>query len=173
MEKYILHKNVFQYNTIDATEIPFSQSVVDACRANACGRYATSWTCPPGVGDIKELESKIKSYKKALVFSCKYDLEDSFDFEGMMEGAKTTQELLFEILDDMKADGVDYMALGCEGCILCKECTYPDAPCRFPDKATPSIEACGISVVELSKKLNINYHNGPNTVTFFCTILTR
>ena len=62
-------------------------------------------------------------------------------------------------------------ALGCEGCDICEKCTYPDAPCRFPEKAIPSIEACGISVVELSKLIGLNYNNGPCTVTYFCMIL--
>ena len=31
-------------------------------------------------------------------------------------------------------------------CGICKTCTYPDAPCRFPDRARRSMEACGIDV---------------------------
>ena len=173
MEKYLKNKNVHEYKIINPTEIPFSQEVVDACKANRCGKFGTCWTCPPGVGDFRELEAKIKSFNKAVVFSCKYDLEDSFDFETMVEGAKTTANILIEIREELKRDGVIHMALGCEGCVLCEKCTYPDSPCRFPDKATPSVEACGINVVELSRKIGIKYNNGTNAVTYFCILLTQ
>ncbi|MBR2616748.1 MAG: hypothetical protein IKC56_00735 [Clostridia bacterium] len=54
---------------------------------------------------------------------------------------------------------------------MCKTCTYPTAPCRFPDRARTSMEACGINVVELAKEVGINYVNGQNTVTYFSLIL--
>ncbi len=171
IEKYLDSPEIFQYKLIDTAEIPFSQAVVDMCRANRCGKYGTCWTCPPGVGELRELESRIKSYKTACVFTCKYNLEDSFDFEGMVAGQKSAKSVLRSITDRLRADGERFMALGCEGCDLCEKCTYPDAPCRFPEKAVPSVEACGINVVELAGKSGIGYNNGTNTVTYFCIIL--
>lgn len=171
MEQLLSHPGIFQYKIIDSAEIPFSQLVVEACKENRCGRYGTCWTCPPGVGEAKELERKIKAFPKAAVFTCKYDLEDSFDFEGMMEGAKETQKILYELLDELRKENANFMALGCEGCGLCEKCSYPSEPCRFPGKAIPSVEACGIYVVELAKNIGVNYNNGPDTVTYFCLIL--
>lgn len=171
IEKYINLSEIFQYKLIETSEIPFSQAVVDMCKANRCGMYGTCWTCPPGVGELSEIEKKIKDYRYALVFTCKCDLEDSFDFEGMTAGRKRAQFVLSGITEKLRADGKKFMALGCEGCDLCDKCTYPDAPCRFPEKAVPSVEACGINVVELAKKAGINYNNGENTVTYFCVIL--
>lgn len=171
IEKYFVGSGIFQYKLIKPDEIPFSQAVVDMCKANRCGKYGTCWTCPPGVGALDELERKIKSYKTACVFTCRYDLEDSFDFEGMVEGQKSAKRILQNIIEQLQADGKKFMALGCEGCGLCEKCTYPDSPCRFPGKAVPSVEACGINVVELAKKIGINYNNGADTVTYFCVIL--
>ncbi len=165
---YFRHPAVTEYRVIDVAEIPFSEAVLDACRANRCGRYGTCWTCPPGTTGMEE---KIKRYRQAVVFSCKHDLEDSFDFEGMMEGMHNARAALEDICDALRADGVPHMALGCEGCALCPTCTYPGAPCRHPDRATPSVEACGIHVVELSRKIGIKYNNGPDTVTYFCIVL--
>lgn len=171
MEKYFTRKEIFQYKLTDTSAIPFSEEVVNMCKANRCGKYGTCWTCPPGVGTLSELEEKICSFKYAAVFTCKYDLEDSFDFEGMLKGQKKTKEVLTSVLADIRADSLCVMALGCEGCGLCEKCTYPDSPCRFPEKAVPSVEACGINVVELAKKTGINYSNGPDTVTYFCMVL--
>ncbi|MBR6781391.1 MAG: DUF2284 domain-containing protein, partial [Clostridia bacterium] len=64
-----------------------------------------------------------------------------------------------------------FQAMGCGSCDLCEKCTYPDAPCRFPDRALTSVEANGIQVIELAKNIGINYNNGENTVTYFSMIL--
>lgn len=172
IRKYLnRHSDIFEAADITPNIIPFSDAVVAACRANRCGKYGTCWTCPPGVGELNDLKSKICSFEKGVVFTCKYELEDTFDFEGMTEGASKTADILYKITDELRKDNLNFLALGCEGCRLCQECTYPEAPCRFPDKATPSIEACGISVIELAQKIGVNYNNGPNTVTYFCMIL--
>ena len=169
---YFDDKRIFQYRIIPAKKIVFSEETAKACAANVCGKYGTCWTCPPGVGEWRELEKKIKSYANAAVFSCKYELEDSFDFESMRKGGKSTRKVLAEITERMHNDDIEFMALGVESCDLCEKCTYPEKPCRFPDKAVPSVEACGIDVVTLSKNIGINYSNGTNTVTYFCIILT-
>jgi predicted metal-binding protein len=163
--------DVFQYKVIEVTEIPFSPAVREACKENRCGRYGTCWTCPPGVGEIEVLEQKIKRFSSAAVFTCKYELEDSFDFEGMQEGAGETQGILRELADELRAQKTEVMVLGCEGGHICTKCNYPATACRFPERAIPSVEACGIDVVTLAKKTGLNYNNGPDTVTYFCMIL--
>lgn len=173
IDRLLKRQGVFQYQVVKPQDIPFSQSVADACRANACGKYGTCWTCPPGVGAYTMLENKIKTYDKAIVFTCKYDLEDCFDFEGMMDGQQKTMSVLYSIADSLHSEYQDFTLLGCAGCTLCKKCTYPDAPCRFPEKAVVSVEACGIDVVKLASRLQLNYNNGTNTVTYFCVVLLK
>ena len=167
IETYLAGLPIREYAVIDTSRIPFSDEVEEMCRANRCGRYGKIWTCPPGVGTLEEWRERLNRYKKTLVYSCKYDLEDSFDFESMAAGAKATQQILYTLSDRLREDGVRFVALGCEGCGLCEKCTYPDAPCRFPMKATPSVEACGISVVRLAADTGIRYNNGKDTVTYF------
>ena len=171
IRKVFDRQDIFQYKIIDSSTIPFSQMVVDTCRTNACGKYGSCWTCPPGVGKLDELERKIKRYQKAVVFTAKYKLEDCFDFEGMRKGHTKTMLLLHSIVEELLAEGRDILALGCEACSLCEKCTYPEEPCRFPQKAIPSVEACGINVVDLARETGITYNNGKNTVTYFCMIL--
>ncbi|MBE6032659.1 MAG: hypothetical protein E7224_05645 [Clostridiales bacterium] len=45
--------------------------------------------------------------------------------------------------------------------------TVPDAPCRFPEELSPSVEGYGIFVTPLAKKAGIPYYGGPDTVTYF------
>jgi len=57
-------------------------------------------------------------------------------------------------------------------CGVCERCGKEDGiPCRFPDRATSSLEAYGIHVARLSESAGMKYINGVNTVTYFGAIL--
>ena len=75
------------------------------------------------------------------------------------------------LADRIKPNFPEALILSNEGCGRCKTCTYPDAPCRFPDKLYPSIEGFGFIVSELARQAGIRYNNGPDTVTFFGAVL--
>lgn len=171
IETLLNHPDVWEYKLIPTQQIPFSQAVADACKANACGKYGTCWTCPPGVGHYAQWQQKILQFQTAAVFTCKHPLEDCFDFEGMMLAQEKTMDLLHRFTTKLRQANMPFLALGCAGCRLCSQCTYPEKPCRFPDKALVSVEACGVDVVTLSRNIGIHYNNGTNTVTYFCIIL--
>ncbi len=170
-DPFFARPDICEYKAFQTERIPFSRAVVEACERNVCGMYGKTWTCPPGVGTLEELKTKITAWPFAVVFTCKFDLEDSFDFEGMRAGQKQTKRVLKAVTAELRAAGIPFFALGNEGCDLCETCAYPDAPCRHPDLAAPSIEACGVNVMQLSKEIGVRYNNGPDTVTYFCMIL--
>ena len=58
------------------------------------------------------------------------------------------------------------LALGAGTCTRCKECTYPDAPCRFPDKRVSSMEACGLVVMDTCKANGLGYYYGPQSIAY-------
>lgn len=157
----------FQYGVLDTAKINFSQEVRAMCEVNTCRKYGTTWACPPAVGTVEECKKRILQYEKMLVVTGKYELEDSFDFEGMAVAAKKFSQSC-RIFDQAVKPYLDsYLIFSNEGCDLCKECTYPNAPCRFPDRSHGSLEANGIFVNELAKQAGVRYHNGANTVTYF------
>ncbi|MEI6100979.1 MAG: DUF2284 domain-containing protein [Eubacteriales bacterium] len=156
-----------QYAFVDPKEIPFSKEVRDMCAMNSCGRYNTNWQCPPGAGEVEKLEARAKSYTDALLFNAIYPLEDSYDFEGMMAAKDLFTELCSKALVAVRESAPDSYVMGAGGCSLCEKCTYPDQPCRFPQKAIASMEACGIDVYSTSGKFDFKYINGVNTVTYF------
>lgn len=149
--------------------ISFSEEVRKACEANLCGMYGKCWTCPPGVGHWQALQEQFQQYEHAFVFTTKHILEDSFDLEGMNEGrrAHTRTEHAIEIILRQQLQNDTFAICGAEGCHLCSACTYPDAPCRHPEAAHPSMEATGMDVVRLAADTGIHYINGTNTVTYF------
>lgn len=162
---------VFQYGIVNVRDIEFSEDVVSACKQNYCGNYNTRWTCPPAVGSLEDLKRTYSSYDSALVFTSKHELEDSFDFEGMMNGMLVHNNIQADVVSTLNLD--EYKILGAGACKLCEKCTYPDSPCRFPHKVIVSVEACGINVVDLAKTADINYHNGEKTVTYFSVLFYR
>ncbi len=162
-------KIVHQAGFINPKDIPFSEWVVETCAKNQCGMYGKTWQCPPGVGTLKQLKAKCLAFSKAIVFTTCHQLEDSFDIEGMHEGRIKHEKITDQTVKFFK--GKSIRVLSAEGCKLCEKCTYPTAPCRFPEKARSSVEANGISVVDLAKQMGINYKNGNNTIIYFSVIL--
>ena len=156
---------------IDPKTVPFSAEVRHMCEVNRCGKYGTCWTCPPGVGDWEVLRDRYQAYSEAFVFTTCHALEDSFDIEGMQE-AKEAHRRLDDLIALTLGDFCgQYVLLGAGGCTICEKCTYPDAPCRFPERTYQPMEACGINVVELSRQCGIKYINGADTVTYFSMLL--
>ena len=156
-----------QYAFINPKELPFSKDVRDMCEMNSCGMYNTNWQCPPGAGELSVLEAKAKGFPVALLFNAIYPLEDSFDFEGMMAAKDAFTKLCAQVLSAVSKTAPGGFVMGAGGCSLCPQCTYPKEPCRFPDKAIASMEACGMDVYTTSQKFGFQYINGVNTVTYF------
>lgn len=162
---------IHEFGLIETKQIVFSNEVRSLCKGNVCGKYGTTWACPPGVGTMDECKEKCLKYNKALVFSAKYNLEDSFDYEGMVSGHNEFKKICDRLADLVKEKQSDFLLLGNEGCMKCSKCTYPDKPCRFPEGLFPSVEGYGIMVSALAKSADIKYSNGANTVTYFGLLL--
>jgi predicted metal-binding protein len=164
--KAALTGRVHESGVIETRALVFSPELYKTCQTNVCGNYNKSWTCPPAVGSLEEQREKILLWKFALIFTTKFDLEDSFDIEGMQEAHRIHNGLT----RDMRRRFSGNPVYGAGGCSVCKGCSYPD-PCRFPEQAVSAVEAAGINVTELSRTAKLKYNNGPNTVTYFSMIL--
>jgi len=173
LQEILDQSGVFQHGFIDTDKIIFREEVRKMCEVNTCGKYGQTWACPPAIGTLEECKQKCLEYDKMLVFSAKYDLEDSFDFEGMTKGMDDFKAVAKALEKKIKPYLKDYLILANEGCGMCNECTYPDSPCRFPDEVHGSIEGYGLLVTELAKMVGINYINGANTVTYFGGLLYK
>ncbi|MDR0362197.1 MAG: DUF2284 domain-containing protein [Planctomycetota bacterium] len=162
---------VHQHGIVRVEDIVFSEEVRKMCEANTCRKYGVTWACPPAVGTVDECKSRCFRLKNMLVFSGKYDLEDSYDFEAMMEGLASFKAMALRLEEALSPHIGAHFLLANEGCTNCEQCTYPDNPCRFPDKSPGSLEGYGIFVNELAASAGMNYINGANTVTYFGGLL--
>ncbi len=122
---------------------------------------------------MEECKSRILKYQHLFVFTTVHELEDSYDFEGMMEGKERHNALCPNIAESFRNEYPDLLILSAEGCNRCKTCTYPDAPCRFPQRMLPCMEGYGILVTGLAERCGITFLNGNNLVTWFSLILYR
>lgn len=162
---------IWQWGCLKTADFTFDPEVRRICESNACGCYGKTWSCPPGFGSYEECKAFCLSYENAFLFTGKYDLEDSYDYDGMMEAREQFQDLSRKIRRYWKEKCGVCVLLGNGGCTLCKSCTYPDQPCRRPDEMLPSLEGYGVLVNRLAEKAGVHYINGKDTVTYFAAIL--
>ena len=155
----------------DPAQLEFRQEVRDMCSADKCTQYNKNWACPPACGSIELSVEKAKKYSKAIMIQTTAVMEDSFDFETMMQAAKDHKERFGKVVELFRTEDPDCLPMGAGGCNICKKCTYPDEPCRFPDKAFTSMEAYGLYVAGECKKAGLEYNYGPNTLTYSSCIL--
>jgi predicted metal-binding protein len=157
----------FQQGVIPVPAIVFSDEFAKSCRV--CVNYNTRWNCPPAIDPPGVQQKKIKSWQWAFVFSTKHDLTGPFDFEGMFfKALGAHRNLTIEMHEKF---GKINPVFGAGSCYLCKQCAWPNEPCRFPEKCVSSIEAAGIDVTALSRCANLSYNNGDRTVTYFSMVL--
>ncbi len=160
---------------ITADQIVMSADFRKICEENGCGMFGRCWMCPPHIGNIDELMAQVRSFPKAMLYQSIREIEDSFDIEGMFEAGYKHAQLSQKIHQQVMADdSIEILHLSCGGCRLCETCAKAsDEPCRFPDKALPSLEGYGIDVYHTCKDTPLNYINGQNTVTYFGMVLYR
>ncbi len=168
-----LQAGAHQANIIDASQIKTDPVFRDICATNVCGMYGKCYMCPPDVGDIDELMRAVGDYDYALVYQTVTELEDSYDFEGMIEAKKSFYPIAQKLRHIFLEMGFsEVLHLGAGGCGVCEKCAKQTGePCRFPDRAMPSLEAYGINVSSLTKAAGMKYVNGQNTVTYFGAVL--
>lgn len=161
-----------QYGFIEVLKIPFTADSRKLCEQNYCGRYGTNWQCPPGVGSWESLRDRILTFKYGFLFNNVYGLEDSYDVEGMGAAGKSHNDKAKIVLDAARPAVKELLYLAAGGCLICGACAYKEnKPCRYPDKAFPSLSATGINVSVLAYNNGFKYINGANTVTNFGLLL--
>lgn len=179
-EKILIHllsvatdNGAYKTNIIETKQIRTNRSFRDICESNHCGMYSRCYMCPPDAGNIDKLIEEIDKYDFALVYQTVTKIEDSYDFEGMINAKKHIISITLKLKKVFSDLGIsDTLHLGVGGCGICETCAKQTSePCRFPENAIPSLEAYGINVSELAKSADMKYINGQNTVTYFGAVL--
>ena len=151
---------------LDPQTLQFLPEVRQMCAADKCRNYNRSWSCPPACGSLEENKERCLQYSTGILVQTIARMEDEYDIETMTEAPKINGENFCRLTDRLFELGYDTLPMGAGGCTRCKQCTYPDAPCRFPEKMFPSMEACGLLVSQVCTDNNLPYYYGPNTIAY-------
>ena len=183
LQEQALALGAYKAGVVKVADISVDASFRSLCETNSCGNYGKNYMCPPDIGDIGELMAELKTYELAMVYQTVEKLEDSYDFEGMMDAGKKHNDLAQKLrewanaaVEEALGQGarMQILHLGAGGCRVCPVCgRRTGEPCRFPEKAIGSLEAYGVNVSLLAEAAGMRYINGQDTVTYFGAILCR
>jgi hypothetical protein len=112
------------------------------------------------------VRDKVKKYSAGILVQTVGQMEDSFDFETIQETAEKQSENYSKMWKIMREMYPDMMGMGTGTCTRFKTCTYPAAPCRFPDELVSSMEACGLVVSEVCTANGVPYNHGKDTICY-------
>ncbi len=159
--------------SLDVSTIELKPEVRDMCAVNSCGQYGKRWSCPPGCGSLEECTQQLKGYTHGILVQTYGEIEDGFDFEAMMEIESDHKDHFSDMRDALREAGSDILALGAGCCTVCAKCTYPDEPCRFPEKKISSMEAYGMVVLEVCKANGLTYYYGADKMAYTSCFLLK
>lgn len=162
---------ISQYAWIDSQTLVFSDRIRYVCE-HECTMYGRSWACPPAVGSVAACRQKALSYPAGLVFTTLCEVEDIANIEQTLATRKPHEEITRQVRDILLQQSPDVLTLSTEACAICAQCSYPDGPCRHPDRMFPCVESYGIVATDLAEKNSIEFYNG-NLVTWFSVLLYR
>lgn len=156
---------------LNVPAMEFSPAVRDMCAADRCNHFARCWSCPPGCGTLEEVSAKAAAYHRGILVQSTGEMEDDFDVETMFDTEKLQKSRFQELVSQVRAVYPDCLPMASGACTICPQCTYPDAPCRFPQLAIPSMEAYGLVVSQVCEDSGLSYYYGPKTITYTSCIL--
>lgn len=117
---------------IEAASVVAAEWVRWKCQYG-CGGFGDRLTCPPFSPAPAQTKALVACYRKAILIH-------GDDHSDTTEIAAKLEREIF-LAGYYKAFG-----LGSGPCRLCSTCTKKPEDCRHPERARPSMEACGIDV---------------------------
>ncbi len=140
------------------------------CAQDKCRAYGKNWTCPPHCGSIEACAERIRGCKKGILLQTVGHLRKSIDTRGYRETEQRHLQSFSRFCDAIRIQYPDALCLGSGGCRICPECAYP-APCRFPERAAPSMEGYGLFVTQVCRDAGAAYSHGEKTITYTACVL--
>ena len=169
LEQELLQYPILQYAFLKTGQVSFPDRVRTICRQE-CPQYGTSWSCPPAVGTVEECRQRCEKFTDVFVFSTIAEVADITNMEETLATREEHEEVTRQVTALFREKFGEALTLSTESCAICRECSYPNAPCRHPDKMFPCVESYGILVTDLAEMGGRDFMNGANVVTWFSVI---
>lgn len=159
------------YGTLHTSDLVFLKEVRNMCTDNRCNMYNKNWGCPPACGTIEEITEKARGFTYGMILQMTGQMEDDYDIETILNTEKEIKQQMLQLIGVLKEKDTDCLPMAVGPCTICEKCTYPNEPCRFPEKVYPSMEAYGLMVSDCCSAAGLKYYYGPQTITFSACIL--
>ena len=163
---------LYEYAFIRTDELVFSERVRYICETE-CPMYNTTWACPPAVGTLEACRERVLRFDEGLLIATITEVSDIANIRETLETRAPHEEITRQVLALVKQQAGETLTLSTEACAHCEHCTYPNAPCRFPQRMFPCVESHCILVTDLAEKHGIDFMAEGNIVTWFSLILYR
>ncbi len=160
LERELARLPVYQYAFIRTGELVISERVRHICRTQ-CPRYDKTWSCPPAVGTLDACRARVLAYEEGLVIATASEAE-----ADAREARARHEAVTRQVLQLVRAQTGSALALSAHSCDRCVQCTWPNAPCRFPDDLLPCVESYGILVTDLAERCGIPFQADGMTMWF-------
>ena len=168
--KDIGFENVSEININDLTVL---EDVRKMCASDKCKSYNKTWSCPPACGSLEHCQKRINDYSYGVLVQTVYNLQDEFDFDSIKIAKKIHDKRFSTFVRQIRMFDKDCLPLAAGACTRCEKCTYPDKPCRYPDKMFASMEAYGLLVSDVCEKSGMKYYHGEKKISFTSCVLLK
>lgn len=171
--RFALENGFTHAGELNVKALVFMPEVREMCRADRCKAYGKNWRCPPACGSLEDAAARAAEYSYGIIVQTVGKMEDEFDFETIEKTSKDHANSFIAMMRVLKKKYPGILGMGAGTCSRCEKCTYPDAPCRFPDDSYSSMEAYGLWVSRVCELSGIPYNYGPQTIAFTSCYLLK
>ena len=172
LEEKLAEYPLYAYAFITTDELQFAERVRYICE-HECPMYNTTWACPPAVGTVAECRQRVMAFEEGLMIATITEVSDIANIEETLSTRASHEAITREISQLIASRAAHTLTLSTEACAHCAKCSYPDAPCRHPDRMFPCVESHGILVTDLAERHDIDFLAGNNLVTWFSLIFYK
>jgi predicted metal-binding protein len=150
------------------------ERIRDYCRENRCGCYGKHLMCPPNAGIISEIKDEFKRFNTGILVQYTTHLDVKRDTVGGTAAKLELHHIILKIENHLKGTSGVAKVFGIIGgeCGLCEECAgYRGEACVQPDNARRSLEALGVDVIALLKRLSLDGRFHDDKITWTAMVL--
>ena len=145
----------------------------DFCLENKCGHYRNNYMCPPYVGSLDEMATRLGEFRRSVLLQYTRSLEVRKGNKEIRESKVDFHKKILQMEDLLRSRGLEQVwGMSGGSCGLCETCQAKvGEPCLYPEEARNSLEAAGIDVLSLLDKLGLDNKFYPDRITWTGCIL--
>jgi predicted metal-binding protein len=169
------HLGIENYRKFSVEMLVPEARIRDFCAQNKCGNYGNNYMCPPAVGSIEEITTKLKGFQRGILLQYGKHLDVRNNRKEAMQVQKDFHRKILQLEEFLGQKGIRpvWGMIG-GNCKLCDECKAKTGEtCANPDQARMSLEAIGIDVLGLLEKLGLDNRFHADKITWTGCVLVH